>query len=94
MPRPMEILGMGPTREATKVEGGWVVRVTPPAWSGFGPSSLKLTDDQYERYVAWREGRIALIQEALPDLSADKREVLLSGIGSMEWDAKFADDGE
>lgn len=41
-----------------------------------------------EGYEAWRTGK-ALIQNALPELSADKRELLLSGFCPQCWDHMF-----
>ena len=72
-------------------DGRWRVTVTPPKWSGFGPSSLILTDNQYQHYQRWLEGH-ALIQDELPELSDDQREILISGIGPEEWDRAFEED--
>lgn len=41
-----------------------------------------------ERIEAWRQSG-ALIQHAFPDLTADQREFLLSGVTAEEWDAAF-----
>ena len=43
-------------------------------------------------YMAWCSG--ALIQDAMPYLSADDREFLMTGITPEEWAAKFGDDDE
>lgn len=43
-------------------------------------------------YVLWRFG--APIQDAFPNLSADVREQLVSGICPACWDEMFADDEE
>ena len=40
-----------------------------------------------EGYLAWQEGE--LIQNALPTLSADKREMLKTGICPACWDNMF-----
>lgn len=40
-----------------------------------------------EQLKAWREG--ALIQDAMPHLSADDREYLISGATPEEWDRAF-----
>ena len=37
----------------------------------------------------WQQG--ALIQDALPQLSENEREFVLSGITADEWDMEFAD---
>lgn len=43
------------------------------------------TQDDFElRYNAWKDGR-CLIQEAFPELSADVREFLRTGITPQEW---------
>lgn len=41
-----------------------------------------------DRYLAWKNG--AKIQDALPGLSADDREFLMSGTTPAEWDAAFS----
>ena len=38
----------------------------------------------------WQAG--ALVQQALPDLTEDEREFLLTGLTAEEWDALFAED--
>jgi hypothetical protein len=42
-----------------------------------------------EQFSAWVDG--ALIQEAMPHLTASEREFLLTGITSEEWDETFED---
>jgi len=85
-------LGMGPKREAVEIPGGYRVTVTPPAWSGFTEgASIDLTVGQYERYLEWNEGR-GLIQNCLPELSRDQREILMSGIGPEVWDKEFKEE--
>lgn len=44
-------------------------------------------------YLNWREGTL-LAQEAFPYLSADIREMLISGICSTCWDKMFGSDEE
>jgi hypothetical protein len=48
-----------------------------------------LTQEQYD---AWRNG--ALIQRAMPQLSADEREFLKTGITPEEWKKIFGGDEE
>lgn len=85
--------GFGPKREFEMLpNGNWKVTVTPPSWSGFSASSLELTPDQYRRVGLWNRG--ALIQDALPDLTAAQREILKTGIGPAEWDAAFKEEEE
>jgi hypothetical protein len=50
---------------------------------------LPITDEQV---AAFRAG--ALIQHAFPDLPADKREFILTGITAEEWSANFSDQPE
>lgn len=77
---------MRPKREAIKGDDGlWEITVTPPEWTGFSPSTIKLTDDQHERYLNWWQTG-GLIQDWFPDLNSNEREILLSGIGNGEFD--------
>jgi len=48
-----------------------------------------LTQEQYDE---WRDG--ALIQRAMPQLSADQREFLKTGITPEEWKELFGSDEE
>ena len=91
MVKPIDALGLGPKREAMKLAVGWRVRVTPPATSRFDPSTIDLTDDQYERFLHWLHDG-GLIQELLPDLSADEREILMTGINPEQWETLRDDD--
>ena len=45
-----------------------------------------------EQYNAWRDGE--LIQRAMPQLSADEREFLKTGITPEEWNKLFGSDEE
>ncbi len=55
------------------------------AWSGFDRgASVILTEDQYQRYKAWLVNG-SLIQDALPDLGRDQREILMTGIGPEDF---------
>ena len=38
-------------------------------------------------YHAWESG--TLIQDAMPELSADQREFVMTGLTSEEWDSEF-----
>lgn len=49
--------------------------------------AIEVDIDGYNR---WRNG--ALIQNALPTLTADQREVLISGICSKCWNKMFGGD--
>jgi hypothetical protein len=45
-------------------------------------------DVPFEGYKAWQSGELA--QNAFPDLSADEREMLISGTCPTCWDEQFA----
>ena len=45
-----------------------------------------------EGFVAWQGGK--LIQDALPELSADQRELLISGTCDKCWNELFGSDEE
>ena len=47
--------------------------------------SMTFTRQQYD---AWKAGM--LIQDAMPQLSAEEREFLMTGITPAEWDSVFA----
>tara|TARA_R110000796_G_scaffold1199_2_gene4741 strand:- start:767 stop:925 length:159 start_codon:yes stop_codon:yes gene_type:complete len=51
-----------------------------------------LLDITYEQYDAWREGK--LIQEAMPNLSVEEREFLMTGITAEEWEGMCGDEDE
>jgi hypothetical protein len=40
--------------------------------------------------IAWKEGM--LIQDAMPELSADERQLLISGTCGKCWDKMFQED--
>jgi hypothetical protein len=78
--KPAEMLGLAPKYEETweAIEETWVISITPPF--GLGPKQqLKLNEDQHERYLKWRAGD-GLIQNMLPELNADQRELLITGL--------------
>ena len=61
----------------------------------FSPISMKyhtreidVTQSQLDR---WKAGE--LIQNVMPNISADDREFLMTGITPEEWDAHFSDEG-
>lgn len=93
--KPIDILMLGPTREATRNENGWLVTITPAAVWGIAPASLQLTEDQYIRYLDWQL-RDGLIQDCLPDLSGAEREVLITGIDPQSFGEIFSqeEDGD
>ena len=78
--KPIDKAGLGPIRyEVLNRDGTTTVFVKPPDWIGEHPAkSVTLRPDQYQRYLAWRHAEI-LIQDALPELTTDEREILLNG---------------
>ena len=42
--------------------------------------------------IEWKEGK--LIQEAMPQLSKDEREILMTGYTPSEWDGLFKGDDD
>lgn len=72
--------GLGPKR-TKKVErdGSWTITVQPPKWVGDYPAKSVTLDTEDKRlgYMAWQEGQ--LIQNALPMLSMEERNILIDG---------------
>lgn len=52
-----------------------------------GDTHTREIDVTEEQLLAWQEGE--LIQNAMPDLSADDREFILTGITPEEWNLLF-----
>ena len=48
---------------------------------------IDITTDQF---LSWING--SLIQDVMPDISADEREFIMTGITPDEWDAMFGED--
>ena len=48
---------------------------------------IDITTDQF---LSWING--SLIQDVMPDISADEREFIMTGITPDEWDAEFGED--
>lgn len=92
MKKPIETVGLGPTRIHKKNQDGtWTLTVTPASWSGFKePSVLIFNEDEYQRYLEYlNEGM--MIQEAFPFMSPEMREQIVSGITPREWNRVFKD---
>jgi hypothetical protein len=72
-----------PVRKETQQEdGSWMIAVTPPALLSKTPATtatVVLSAGQYNRYLMWRRGE-KLIQEALPELSREDCEKLMTGL--------------
>ena len=45
-----------------------------------------------EQYLAWLDG--TLIQNAMPNISADEREFIMTGITPSEWEENFGEEEE
>lgn len=89
MLKPSELLGFAPKREvAPQDDGTFIVYVTPQPeiFPHRGKVGVTLTSDQYDRYCKWRIGG-GLIQDHLSDLSADAREILITGLTQADFDA-------
>lgn len=92
MVKPIDALGFGPKRVlTTNADGSTTITVSPPAFTKLPPQSITLTSVQLEGYHKWCNG--TLIQNALPDLSPSDREILITGIGPIDF-ARLADDEE
>lgn len=46
----------------------------------------------FEEFAAWKGG--ALIQDAMPHMSVDDREILMTGICPQCWDSQFGDEDD
>jgi hypothetical protein len=53
-----------------------------------GVEHIRDIDVTHDQLYCWEEGGM-LIQEAMPNLSADDREFIKTGITPEEWDAAF-----
>lgn len=51
---------------------------------------IDVTEEQLRR---WRSGE-AYIQDIMPNISADEREFIMSGITPAEWDAMFLEEDD
>lgn len=61
-----------------------LIRKMSPISRQMNEMELNITDDQIKR---WQAG--GLIQDVMPNLSADEREFLISGITASEWAGMF-----
>lgn len=50
---------------------------------------LDITEEQYNR---WLDGE--LVQKAFPNLNADEREFIMTGVTPEEWDSAFPPEDE
>ena len=54
-----------------------------------GKINLMVIDVTFDQLADWRSG--TLIQNAMPHLSADEREFIMTGITAEEWNSTFSD---
>lgn len=50
---------------------------------------LPITQEEFDAYI---NGESGPVQEAFPQLDADQREFILTGVTKAEWDAAFNDE--
>lgn len=55
-----------------------------------GKTNRMVIDVTQEQIDAWQSGTV--IQRAMPHLSADEREFILTGITAEEWDEMFGEE--
>lgn len=70
-----------------EADGTCEVQRNSPLTNGTVTRTLKLTRDQF---IRWQRGE--LIQRAMPQLTPDEREFLLTGMSDADWDEEFGDD--
>ena len=46
---------------------------------------IEMTEYEYENFQKWQDGEIRHIQDAIPTVSAENREMFISGICSKCW---------
>lgn len=78
---------IGTTTIIYKPDGTAEVSRSSPLTRGVVTRTLPLT---VEQILKWEQG--ALIQNAMPHLTADQREFLLTGMSDNDWNENFADD--
>jgi hypothetical protein len=80
IPSSSNLVRFGPYRTIVpQPGGGYRIGITPPKFMGGRTVSVMLTEQQFAGYLRWQRGE-GLIQECLPDLSADDCEKLMSGL--------------
>ena len=56
-----------------------------------GNTNVMEIDVTQEQIALWESG--TLIQNAMPHLTPDEREFIMTGITPNEWDSAFSDEG-
>lgn len=73
-------------KSRTRLETHMIVRKTSPFSGKVNKMNLPITLEQVTR---WQGGE--LIQNAMPDLTPDQREFLITGITPKEWKETFGE---
>jgi hypothetical protein len=82
---------LGPYRAIIpQPDGGYRIDITPPKFIDSHTVSVMLTEQQFNGFLRWQRGEP--IQWAMPDLSADDREKLLTGLDQAAFDRLFPKD--
>jgi hypothetical protein len=70
---------MGAQRELSdNGDGTYTLKVTPSKWVGGAPQTVLLTAKQVVGFREWERGKA--IHKALPSLTAEQREIIISGL--------------
>ena len=72
-----------------EIENGLLVSNVSMLTATSRTMTLNVTMSQY---LDWKQG--ALIQNAMPNLSADEREFVMTGVTAQEWSDEFGTDGQ
>lgn len=81
------MVGLTKRHSEKNEDGSYTIHITPQPAMSKVQKTLRLSERQYLGYLAWENGQ--LIQDALPDLTADQRELLLTGLDAKEFNAIF-----
>lgn len=66
-----------------------IIKRISPFSSNINAMDIDITEEQYE---AWAQGK--LIQDVMPNITADEREFILTGILKDEWNKLFGEENE
>ena len=50
---------------------------------------IEMTEQEYKNFQKWQDGEIRHIQDAIPTVSAENREMFISGICPNCWKETF-----
>jgi hypothetical protein len=54
--------------------------------------TVEIPEEAGERYRQWLGGHGGFIQDALPELTTDQREILMTGTCQKSWDSMFPEE--